>query len=408
MARLFFVAYGGGHVAMLLPVAKAALRRGEEVTFLGLTTARAVLEQAGIAAIGFADLWTFAAAGARRYGRELSAQLPAGGAIAIEESQAYLGMSFAELVAERGEQAAREAYAQHGRHAFLPVALLERVIGHYRPDVVVATNSPRAEQAAIVAAGRLGVRSVCAVDLFALQEIRWIGQPGYADRICVLNDTVRSMFLRRGRREAEVVVTGNPAFDALNDPAAVRAGADLRRTRGWDDGRCNVLWASQVEPARHPFNGEAGDPSLPRRVEWLLRGVVDAHDGLRLVIRYHPSEHEVFVPAPRVEHSPTGEPLAHLLHAVDLVVVTASTVGLEAFIAGRPVLSINCSVFTADAPYSTMGIAVGVDSIEALPVALLDAVGRRMSAPPASVAGDADAATGRVMRVIESLLPAGA
>ncbi len=410
MASLFFVAYGGGHVAMLLPVALQARRRGHDVVFLGLTTARAALAQAGLPVLGFADLWSFAAPQARRYGRELAGQLPAGGTIAHEESEAYLGLSFADLVAERGEPAARDAYTRQGRHAFLPVALLQRVLQHHRPDVVIATNSPRSEQAALVAAGRLGLRSVCAVDLFALQEVRWIGQPGYADRVCVLNDAVRAMLLEHGRRDDEVVVTGNPAFDALLDPAVVRAGRQLRHDRGWDDGRCNLLWASQVEPARHPFNGEPGDPSLPRRIEQSLRHAVGARDDLRLVVRYHPSERETFVSAPRVEHSPPVEPLAHLLHAVDLVVVTASTVGLEAHIAGRPVLSINCSVFTADAPYSKMAISTGVDSVEALPAALLEAVARQRlaSAAPATDATGGGAATGRVLRVIETLLPAGA
>ena len=168
MAKLLFVAYGGGHVTMLIPVAQRAFEHGHEVIFLGLTTAQAVLAQAGIAHIGFADLWNFAAPEARRYGRQLAAQLQHGGPVPLAESEAYLGISFADLVATQGEDAATRAFADLGRRSFLPVGFLERVIAHLRPAIVVATNSPRAEQAAILAAGRLDVLSLCLVDLFAL------------------------------------------------------------------------------------------------------------------------------------------------------------------------------------------------------------------------------------------------
>jgi hypothetical protein len=406
VARILFVAYGGGHVAMLIPVAKLARELGHEIVFLGLTTALPALQKAGIDAIGFAGLLQHAPQGAAGFGIELAAQLPAGGTVPKEESEAYLGISFADLVAERGEAAARAAYAEHGRHAFLPVAFFERVLAARQPDLVIATNSPRAERAAIVAAGRLGIPSICLVDLFALQEVRWIGEAGYADRICVLNDEVRNMFLRHGRKESELVVTGNPAFDVLNEAHSVGAGAQMRRDRGWDDDRITILWASQVEPERHPFNGEPGDPRLPRNVERELREFVRGHPGFRLVVRYHPSEHETFVPEPHVEFSPRSDPLAGLLHAVDIVVVTCSTVGVEAFLVGRPVVSVDCSVLSPDAPYADMGISRGVKRIADLPVALLDGAetcrqARRKALPAAN---ERRSAAERVMDVMTSTL----
>lgn len=387
----------------LLPVARAALQAGHELLFLGLTTARNVLTQAGIPAIGFSDLWVFAAPNAARYGRELAMDLPAGGPVTKEESEAYLGISFADLAAASGEDVASSEYAARGRHAFLPVAFLERVLRHHGPDVVIATNSPRAEQAAILAAGRLGIPSVCVVDLFALQEVRWIGQPGYASRVCVLNETVRAMFLEHGRSMQEVVVTGNPAFDCLMHPNAIKGGAALRQLRGWDDGCINVLWASQAEPQRHPFDGRSGDPLLPRRVEQVLRELTSRTQSMRLVVRFHPSENIPFVPQERVDLSNSDEVLSYLLHAVDVVIVTASTVGFEASMAGRLVISVDSSIFTADAPYSKMGISFGVSSPEVLSTLLpqlMDA-GRT---PCHHVAVSAGNAADRVLEVIHNLL----
>jgi hypothetical protein len=391
---------------MLIPLARMAMSLGHSVDFLALTTAGSALAKTGIAYSGFADFWRYAGADARRYGEELYQQLPAGGLVPPEESKAYLGISFADLVEATGEEQAHRAFGEHGRHAFLPVAFMTRVLRALRPDVVIATNSPRAERAAIVASGQLGIPSVCAVDLFALQEVRWIGVPGYADKVCVLNDQVRQMFLRHGRKEQEVVVTGNPAFDRLHDPAAVGAGTELRHHKGWDDDMTTLLWASQIEPAQHPFNGEPGDPSLPRQVERELRSFVRSHGGFRLVVRYHPSERETFVAEEGVEFSPPQEPLAALLHAVDVVVITASTVGVEAALLGRPVISVDRSVLTQDAPYAEMGISHGVKRLEDLPDALLQAArkSRESRVHRSRPAGADPSATERVMREIESLL----
>jgi len=333
----------------------------------------------------------------------LARELPPGGTVSHQESVAYLGLNYVDLIARVGVAEARETYRREGRQAFLPTRLMRDVFEAWKPSLVVATNSPRSERAAIAAAGELAIPAVCQVDLFALQEVKWIGAAGFADRVCVLNDQVREMFLARGRRPEEVVVTGNPAFDRLLAPEAVAAGTRLRKTRGWDDGRVTILWASQVEPERHPFAPErVGDPSLPRRVEARLREFVSHNQGFRLVVRYHPSEHEEFLPQPRVEFSPPAESLSALLHAVDIVVVTASTVGLEASLAGRPVLSVDCSIFTADAPYSEMGISLGVAGVDLVPAALLQ-LARRLPREPAADVADGASATARVLQVIDSL-----
>lgn len=400
---ILFVAYGGGHVAALAPVALALRARGVPFVFLALTTARAYLERLGIAAIGMADLPGAAEPEVLAHGERLAATLPPGGTVAHHETVAYLGLNYRDLCAAHGPQQAAERYAREGRQAFLPVPTMAAAIAALRPQLVVATNAPRAEQAAILAAGQAGVPALCLVDLFAAHEIKWCGQPGYGTRVCVLNEAVRDAFVAYGRAPEQVLVTGNPAFDRLRDPAAIAAGARLRQARGWDDGCRTVLWASQIESARHPFTGQEGDPTLPRRIEQELRRLVAADPGLRLVVRYHPSEREVFVAQDRVALSTAEDDLSSLLHAVDVVVVTASTVGLEAALAGRPVVSVDDSIYHADAPYSAMGIASGAPTVAAL-VPVLQAVLAR-PAPAAGAAAPGDSATARVTAAILDLLP---
>lgn len=357
---------------MLAPVYRALMTSGHPVTFLALTTAGMYLDNIDIPYIGYRHLPGATDPDVQMYGRQLAAAIPPGGPVPEAETIAYLGLNYRELVKQHGGSEAQRLYAEKGRQAFLPTGLFESWFTDFKPSLVISTNSPRSEQAAILAAKKAGIPAICAIDLFGLQEIQWIGNPGYADKICVLNEDVRQLLLTRGRKPEEIVVTGNPAFERLTSVDTQAAGSNLRQSRKWNDGLKTILWASQIEPAQHPFAPRRGDPELPRRIESQLRHFVYRHEEFRLVVRYHPSEQVCFDEGQdRVEFSPRNEDLAALLHAVDIVVVTSSTVGLEAYIAGRPVISVDCSVFTDDAPYSRMGIATGVAKVENLDESLL-------------------------------------
>lgn len=403
----FVVAYGGGHIAMVIPVCRMLRHRGWRVTLLALTTAAAKARAAGEPFIGFEDLKRHAAPNAAAYGLELCPDADPFGPVSIDETLTYHGVNYAELVVRHGAQEARRLWTEHGRQAFHPVDFMTRVLAEAAPTIVIATNSPRAERATLMAAGKLQIPALCLVDMFAMQEVKWIGQPDFAQCVAVINESVRAMFVAYGRGAHEIVVTGNPAFDFVNGPEVIEAGRVLRVVRGWNDDRQTILWASTVEPERHPFTGELGDPTLPRRVEMALREVVREDERLRLVVRYHPSEQVAFAPDDRVEFSPNSDSLHPLLHAVDLVVVTASTVGLEAWLARRPVISVDCSVFTADAPYATMGVSASAACPKELATMVKGMAGQPVTFPllgqlPSS--SQATTATEAVVAEIEKLV----
>ncbi len=79
----------------------------------------------------------------------------------------------------------------------------------------------------------------------------------------------------------------------------------------------------------------------------MLRECVRQQPDLALTVRYHPSDWHTF---PRSGHQqrvhfsePPVESIHPLILASDVVVVQTSTVGLEAAVAGRPVISIENS-----------------------------------------------------------------
>ena len=353
-----FVAYGGGHVKALLPVALQAQARGlARVVFVALTTAANLVREAGLPAYGFVDLIGPSDDQALKRGKQLIQTLSVQAA-QREESIAYLGLSYAELEADVGPQVAKAQYAQYGRQSFLPVRVLERAIRRWQPACVLTTNSPRAERAALLAARRLGVPSLCLVDLFGLWERDWLVRPDYADALCVLNPQVSADLAAAGRPASHIHVTGNPAFDHIHNSAVIAQGQALRLDVGWIAQRV-LLYASSPEPRGVPGITGRGDPAWPRHVEERLIDAVHADPSLALWVRRHPSEAAADAirgaSHPRIRVS---EGLLHpYLHACDEVVVTVSTVGVEANLAGCDVTQVRGSILDSLSPYLAMGIA---------------------------------------------------
>lgn len=363
-----FVSYGGGHVKALLPVALQARAMGwARPVFLALTTAAAEVRASGLETLGFADCVEPGDEEALRQGERLAADLQVQAAQA-RESAAYLGLSYADLVQRLGAKPAAEAYARYGRQAFLPLSILERLIRRLQPALVLATNSPRAEQAAIQTARQLGVPSLCLLDLFGLWERERLVRADYADALCVLNDAVRQTFVDAGRPADSVHVTGNPAFEGLDAPQLRVQGQAWRREAGWEHLHV-LLYASSPEPTDAVGVAGRGDPALPRSIERHLLEAVRAQPNLALWVRRHPSE----APADEVEALQHPRirvargPLHAYLQACDEVVVTVSTVGVEAQLAGRRVTQVRGSVLDGLSPYLAMGIAARELAVADLP-----------------------------------------
>lgn len=391
--RILFAAYGGGHIRSLLPVIRESQRRGAaECKILGLTTASAALAEARIPHLGIRDFLQPADAPALEEGRRLTSGLGTR-LVDPEESAAYLGLNYRELVEQVGALEAASRYAHLGRAAFHPIQLAGRILDQLRPDAVVTTNSPRTEAALIEAAGVRGLPSLCISDLFATgSDFDRLRRPGFATRICVLSETVKAHLVRAGRSPEEILITGNPAFDSLYDPAVQEAGLRLRASRGWSDQRV-ALWIGG--PDRF-------DPELPRRIERELQAAAARHPDWELVIRPHPNEAIDFGELPpRVHVSPRTEAAHPLLYAIDTAITVISTLGLEAALAGRPLISCEMSKMTGTLSYGALGLSRPVHRLDQIEDAL-----EASFTQESATAGlpERSPAAGRVADAIEALV----
>jgi UDP-N-acetylglucosamine 2-epimerase len=272
-----------------------------------------------------------------------------------------------------------------------------------KPDLVLTTNSPRSEQAAIAVAAELGIPSVCMVDLFSPAGDPFLDRTQYADALTTINDFGKKNLVAGGVPAERIHVTGSPAFDGLADPVRIQEAADDRAQLGWEQLKV-ILWAGNLEEPP-PGLGDASDPAfLARRVERILREYVMTHDDVAMVIRYHPNQSHHFDPGSLQERVLWSDPVQRHphrdIHLADLVIVNGSTMGLEAAIAGKSVLSMDNSHGRHIFPLSDMGVARGVPSFEALDAAVHQALKEPFQSGFAKLKGKA---AERVADVIDSL-----
>lgn len=330
--RILIVVYGGGHIAAVLSIIRELRSRDRaDVVVLGLTTAMAVLRREGIPALGYVDFIEPGDESALALGARLSMGLPEGGPVAPAESRAYLGINYRELEDRLGPAEAEERYRMEGRGAFLPLRFLGRILDRVRPDLVLSTNSPRSEQAALEAAAARGIPQVCIKDMFGTSDLERLSQPGFGGVLCVFSESIKRKLVALGRSPAEIEVTGNPDFDRLSRPDLAERAAKLRGTFGWEENRV-LLWASHLWQC---------DPPFPGRVEKELMEICRRNPSWRLMIRPHPSEVRSAVELPSwALLSRGGDDLAVQLAAADVTVTMVSTVGLQARLLGKRMVSV--------------------------------------------------------------------
>jgi hypothetical protein len=362
-SKVLFVTYGGSHARILRPVIeRLVLDKNIEIYILALTKSASEFEGIEAKVLGFKHF--FSGARIEGFGKELMKDLIE--VSDIEETIAYMGQNFAELVDSLGHDEALSLYHKDGRQIFLPIKAMTTIIESISPDLVVTTNSPRSEKAAVLAAYNLGIKSLAIVDMFGIRCLPWFKDPDFADCVCVLSESVKDYLVGAGIAASKVSVTGNPMFDTLvnsfvKDKSLIMAVRSKRPL--------TVLWATQSEPLQGGDLGKPGDPELPIRVEKKILEIFDRHPDWSLIVRNHPSEAQRDYPS-FVEISSQAEPVEMLLEKVDLVVTLTSTVGFQGLLLGTGLITIDTSVYTETMPYSAMGLSHGITDLEELEAAI--------------------------------------
>lgn len=347
--KVMFVCYGGGHAALLAPVAAELIRRGGvEVRVLALTTAGPTFQARNIPYQGFADYVDPASdADVIRLGERLYADVN-GDRVGVPrpESIAYMGLSMSDLIAAVGEKEAWERYRREGRHAFLPVAVLRKIISLEKPDIVVATNSPKSERAAILAANQLGIETLIVPDLFATRESSYVPFEAkwYAAMCDATSDDLQKV---HGIRAERIRVTGQPAFDKQSAPSYDHARSYVADLLGIVQ---NVPYFLVVTSTDVALAAQAQPTSVhSMKSLGLLVSLACEFPRHRFVIKPHPTEpqslyEDLVIGCENMVLAPAGSNLDSLIvGSAGVIAASLTTAAIDALCLDRNVLLIDHS-----------------------------------------------------------------
>lgn len=383
--KILFVTYGGGHAHMVCPVvlalrqSPAFLEGALEIQVLGLPAAKHTLAASNIDCLRFNDyLDPVADADAIAWGTELAKthHSPTIG-VPLEDSIAYLGLNYKDLVVRLGKEEAQKRFAAKNRQIFYPLTIMERVFDDVRPDFVVTSNSPRSEAAAIEVANKRGIASLIMTDLFT-------GLGGYvlkARHVTFLNEFAKNMFAADGLLDegfSQFHYTGNPAFDKILQLAGAKDEAWIAKHFPQAKGKKLVLHADM--PAYWDPVNKCSYFKTDADIVEEMNACYDAtlQNGAYYLIRPHPSQDRTLY-----HHWLNGKPdaqlaaecnLHELLKNMDLLVARTTTVGLEASYLQKRILQLDYE-FHTDLPLAKMGVAWGVNAYSELADEMRSALG---------------------------------
>ena len=380
--RVLGICYGSGHVNALLPVLRALEDRGDDVSCLALTTAKKIVEAAGIKCFGYSSLLTNLepahVSEITKYGLQaVKLRLDAHPNIAVDESIAYLGWNLYELAKATSARRAWDVYARMGRAAFDPREPLELMVRLERPDLIIATNAPRSEKNSLLVAKDFGIPSICLVDLFPfLQD--WISKGEIDSEVCVVNDSISSLLRESGLVSERIHVTGNPDFSEVARGVLAKKAAKSERVTK------TILYVSQREELVHKLRGyidesKSGHPDLLfSTIEQIMSFIETDSREWRFVVRAHPNvplnalsdKLKRFTSAGVILQDPCQIPVESSLADADIVVSHTSTLGVISSICGIPSVKVFGSIYDEDVPTEALGVYAAVTNVSGLGVAL--------------------------------------
>jgi hypothetical protein len=395
--RILVACYGGGHVQSLIPLARELQADPNiELTVIGFTTARAAFQRAGVKSVGYTVFEHYLT---NSYSKLIEPFLDSSSHpdVSKDETIAYFHVGMHDLIEEYGEENALKMVSQNGRTAFHPELTLTRYLGETQPDLVITSTSPRSELAMQRAAYNLGITGLAVSDLFLQHEASYICDKTYASHITVIADYVAAYLRENGCNQSRLYVTGNPAFDRLFGTEARNDGQSIRNHIGLNNNDRLLIWIG-----------------TPRDVSLIGKRFIDNQliiDYMEEFCRTHPGHKFAFRPHP---NRPVSLPhdcqhgillgqefsIEGVLWAGDVIILETSTVGLQAALIGRPVITISADNYP---PYSELGLATDVPNLDALENVLLNPKLPQLDLLGPEGMGDA---CDKVLRLVYDLLEA--
>ncbi|MFJ7952312.1 UDP-N-acetylglucosamine 2-epimerase [Lysinibacillus sp. NPDC096418] len=354
MKKAFLVSYGGGHINIILSVAKE-LSKYLDVTILGLTNAKLKAINAGFKTKTYYD---YASEDEIKLGMEYKYLHVDGNSFDLQDTIAYYGVNLQSLIEEVGETKALNLFKELDRKVFLPVEKFKEIFQLEKPDIILVTNSPRSEFAALLAAKEMNIPSISIEDLFGMDpsefgSFRKINRFKIPDYICVMSEIVKSNLIEMGVEKDKIVVTGQPAFDDIH---LIDSSPNLIEKE--------ILYASQPTSNTHSI--------LAALIKVKKEGKIK-----EITVKLHPSqqvEEYSYIKDDGLKLIEGKVDIKQLITKHRVVLTEYSTVGLEAVFLDRALVTVSLSSESELVPYEKLGLSYNANDLNELKTAIIKAI----------------------------------
>ena len=366
--KILFVSYGGGHINTILPIYKKCKKNGFNADLIALTGAKLVTESQNIKSLGFIDFVEEKEREKfRKFGEKIiNENYDQNSGIDREESIYYLGINWSENLERYGEEKTKLLYKKIKRHSFLPIKFFEKIIQKNNYKLVITTNSPKSERAALIAANRLNIKSIRLEDLFFEDHLQLeineklgndfsssIGKyKSTPSKIFVMCQLTKDMYklkkktLLLGTKESDVIVTGQPILDRL---AINSSSLEIKKQNNY------VLWS-------HANRTLDGNEVLNMISFWLEKF---SSNTLPLAIKLHPdcpNEERSYIDKSLLKLSnnyffiESNLSIEEAIISSKVLIAQNSTTMLEAFFLRKPSICLDPKNMRKNIPYLKCGI----------------------------------------------------
>ncbi|WP_412463507.1 hypothetical protein [Halobacteriovorax sp. RT-2-6] len=357
MKKVIIACYGGGHVTIAKRLYAAYRQKSYDVIILAFTMATYELSREKIPFLSYIDFLELYKNkdDVIEIGSKLATNIDENSNISRDETIAYLGLNYLELQETYGKEEAYNIYQKQGRYSFFPYNIMMKVLTKIQPDFVITTNSPRSEAAVLLAAKKLEIPSYFINDFYNINELNQrTGNPDYARKVFVALPKIRDVFIEFGWNKNNVIYSGNPAFDDIFDKQKTLIAKELTKEH-FNNNKINILFIG-------------GNGEFTKKSDEVIMNTLETKIDLskvNLIYRAHPNNKfsELKI---GIHYSPNDISVHSYLHISDLVINCSSTVGLEAYICGIPVIQYIHEAKEFPQPFEYLGIGKQITDADSL------------------------------------------
>lgn len=360
--KIMFVSYGGGHANIARLIYNELKKYNNiDLKVLALTMAGKIFDKYHVPYVTishyldlFEDKEEIVA-----FGQELAKEhWNKESGITYEDSVAYLGLGYRDLINRYGKEKAEKLFKNEERKAFWPVNVMKSILMSEKPDALIITCGVRSEGASGAAANILGIPVIRIADL-----------PTYESSncdcmLCVMNEYAKRYALEKYNiKEDRIVITGQPVFEEtlkINLEEIEKSKKEIN----WINFNKIILYLEEAGLAE------------TKDVENKLKEIAQIRQDFLFVFKLHPNQNcdgnkwiskNILVVR--------DFSLNNLLYLSDLAITKDSTAGLEAVLLEKPLINIMLSDSILD--YSDYNISKKITNLEYLPEAILECLDKK-------------------------------